>query len=107
MQCKMDHIVLNVEDDEKMIAFYRDVLRLATDRLADYQAGKAPFPSVRLNPYTIIDLFPKRLWQADAAMGPGRSNLNHLCLAMDNISWDGLVARLEANHVTIEAGLVD
>ena len=83
MQCRMDHIVLNVDDVEKMITFYTNVLMLATERLTEYREGKVPFPSVRLNPKTIIDLFPKRLWQANGASGPGRSNLNHYCLSME------------------------
>ena len=102
----MDHIVLNVDDDEKMIAFYTNVMMLATERLTEYREGKVPFPSVRLNPQTIIDLFPKRLWQANGASGPGRSNLNHFCLSMSKITWDVLVARLDANHITIEEGPV-
>ena len=32
MQCTMDHIVLNVEDDEKMMAFYSKVLMLSNSR---------------------------------------------------------------------------
>ena len=33
MQCLMDHIVLNVEHDEKMIAFYSKVLMFPTERV--------------------------------------------------------------------------
>ena len=33
MQCTMDHIVLNVEDDEKMMDFYSKVLMLEAERL--------------------------------------------------------------------------
>lgn len=39
MQCLMDHIVLNVEDDEKVIAFYSRVLMFPTERLDKYRAG--------------------------------------------------------------------
>ena len=53
MQCLMDHIVLNMEDDEKMIGFYSKVLMLATERLKEYRAGNVPFPSVRMNSETI------------------------------------------------------
>ncbi len=35
MQCSMDHIVLNVEDDDKMINFYPKVLMLAPERLKE------------------------------------------------------------------------
>ena len=33
MQCLMDHIVLNMEDDDKMISFYSKVLMMPTERL--------------------------------------------------------------------------
>lgn len=59
MECVMDHIVLNIENDEKMIHFYTKVLLLTPERIEEYYAGKVPFPSVRMNTGTIIDLFPK------------------------------------------------
>lgn len=106
MICLMDHIVLNVEDAEAMTAFYADVLGLPAERLEEYRAGKVPFPSVRLNADTIIDLFPKRLWQKNASAGKGRPNLNHFCLAMEKSIWDSLLERLETNRVDISEGPV-
>jgi len=106
MECRMDHIVLNVEDDKIMIAFYTDVLLLAPERLAEYRAGKVPFPSMRLNPDTIIDLFPKRLWSRSGLAEKGRDNLNHFCMALTRNDWQHLVARLQAKGVEIEEGPV-
>jgi extradiol dioxygenase family protein len=106
MQCLMDHIVLNMEDDEKMIAFYSKVLMLASERLKEYRAGKVPFPSVRLNSDTIIDLFPKKLWQKSSTTGKGRDNLNHFCIALSKETWEELRERLKANNVDIEEGPV-
>jgi catechol 2,3-dioxygenase-like lactoylglutathione lyase family enzyme len=106
MQCFMDHIVLNVEDDEKMIAFYSKVLMLASERLEEYRAGKVPFPSVRLNSETIIDLFPKRMWQKGSMTEKGRNNLNHFCIALSKETWEDLLERLKANNVDIEEGPV-
>ena len=102
----MDHIVLNVEDVEAMVAFYVDVLAMPTERLEAYRSGKVPFPSVRLNADTIIDLFPKRLWAKHAPKGKGRVNLNHFCMTMDKGEWDALLERLEANAVPIAEGPV-
>lgn len=106
MQCFMDHIVLNVEDDEKMMAFYTKVLMLASERLEEYRAGKVPFPSVRLNSETIIDLFPKKMWQKNSTTGKGRDNLNHFCITLSKESWEHLLARLKANNVDLEEGPV-
>lgn len=104
--CLMDQIVLNVADDETMISFYSEVLQLSTERLEEYRAGRVPFPSVRVNADTIIDLFPKRLWQASFPRGEGRENLNHFCIALVKAEWDALRSRLESNAVAIEEGPV-
>lgn len=102
----MDHIVINVEDMETMIGFYVDVLELAPARVEAYRRGEAPFPSVRLNADTIIDLFPKTVWAATAALGPGRENMNHFCITLVKDEWDALGSRLAANGVAIEVGPV-
>ena len=106
MECVMDHIVLNVEDEEKMLAYYSEVLMLAPERVEEYQAGDVPFPSVRLNADTVIDLFPKKLWQKSAAAAKGRENLNHFCIASTKEAWQDLSERLKANDVAIEEGPV-
>jgi len=106
MQCLMDHIVLNVEDDERMIAFYSKVLMFEPERLEEYRAGDVPFPSVRLNPDTIIDLFPKKMSEKTARAGGGRENLNHFCIALSKGTWEKLLKRLQANNVEIEEGPV-
>lgn len=106
MECLMDHIVLNVEDDEKMIAFYSQVLLFATERLDEYRKAEAPFPSVRLNADTIIDLFPKKMWWKNRPAGPGRENLNHFCIVLGKAEWADLMERLRANNVNIEQGPV-
>ena len=106
MQCLMDHIVLNVENDEKMIAFYSKVLMLSPERLEEYRAGKVPFPSVRLNSDMIIDLFPKKMWQKNAPTGQGRKNLNHFCISLSKEAWEDLLERIKANNVDIEEGPV-
>jgi len=106
MECLMDHIVLNMDDEEKMIAFFTSVLKLAPERLEEYRAGKVPFPSVRLNKDTIIDLFPKQMWQKGAMESAGRHNLNHFCMSMSKETWDELKQRLELNSIEIEDGPV-
>ena len=106
MECLMDHIVLNIEDEEKMIYLYTKVLMLASERLKEYNAGEVPFPSVRLNSNTIIDLFPKKMWQNGYGNKQGRKHLNHFCLALTKDSWVELLARLKENSTKIEEGPV-
>ena len=48
MNCVMDHIVLNVENEDAMLAFYQEILTLPAERLEEYRAQKASFPSVRI-----------------------------------------------------------
>jgi len=106
MRCVMDHIVLNVTDLEAMLAFYTEVLQLQSERLDEYRQGVVPFPSVRLNADTVIDLFPQSLWQKTAPPGSGRHNLNHLCLALAKSDWHALDERLQGRGVAITAGPV-
>lgn len=106
MECLMDHIVLNVEDDEKMITFYSQVLMMRPERLEEFHAGNVPFPSVRLNADTIIDLFPKNMWQKDAQDRRGHRNLNHFCIVLSKPTWEDLLRRLKAADVAIEEGPV-
>jgi catechol 2,3-dioxygenase-like lactoylglutathione lyase family enzyme len=106
MEYLMDHIVLNVENEENMTAFYTEVLQMRPERVQEYRAGKVPFPSVRLNSDTIIDLFPKKMWQKSNQAEQGRENLNHFCIALNKGEWDNLLVRLEANNVKIEEGPV-
>ena len=63
MPIHMDHIVLNVNDDDKMMLLYTEVMKFTPERLQEYRSRKVPFPSVRINDDTIIDLFPKALWK--------------------------------------------
>src|SRR5665647_1166189 len=106
MECLMDHIALNVEDAEKMITFYSKILLFATERLEQYRTGDVPFPSVRLNADTIIDLFPKKIWQDSSGTGQDSGRLNHFCIALNKKEWENLLERLQANNVDIEVGPV-
>lgn len=46
---ELDHAVIWVKNAEKSLAFYVDILGLTPVRAAEFQDGKARFPSVRLN----------------------------------------------------------
>ena len=106
MQGYLDHMVLNIEDDETIIDFYTKILLLPPERLEDYRSGEAPFPSVRINQDTVIDLFPKKLWEQDATAGKGFGSLNHFCLSLTKMDWEGLHRRLIDNNIPISEGPV-
>ncbi|MEW1865125.1 VOC family protein [Streptomyces sp. NBC_00669] len=77
-----DHLVLNVEDVDRALAFYCGPLGLEPVRVDEWRAGKAPFPSVRVSPTTIIDL---------VANPRGESNVDHLCLVVEPLDWHEVV----------------
>lgn len=107
MQGFLDHIVLNIEDDDTMLEFYTNMLRLQAERLEEYRAGDAPFPSVRINQDTVIDLFPKKLWKQPMSTGQkGFENLNHFCLSLTKKDWEDLHRRLLNNQIPISEGPV-
>jgi catechol 2,3-dioxygenase-like lactoylglutathione lyase family enzyme len=71
----LDHIVLNVADVERSLAWYTDQLGLDGERVEEWRNAEAPFPSVRIDETTVIDLV--------AASRTGE-NVNHLCLVVEN-----------------------
>ena len=77
----MDHIVLLTADVERALAFYTQVLGLAPVRVDEWRAGTAPFPSVRIDDHTLIDLFEgERTGE----------NLAHVCLVIAPTDLDHL-----------------
>lgn len=106
MKCMMDHIVLNVRDEAAMIGFYTEVLLFAPERLEAYRQGQVPFPSVRMNCDTVIDLFPPTMWKGVSTASDGAGHLNHFCIALSRGDWEQLTVRLEANQVEIDDGPV-
>ncbi|HEY1726771.1 MAG TPA: VOC family protein [Candidatus Baltobacteraceae bacterium] len=76
----VDHIVFNVADIERSLEFYSRGLGLRAERVAEFRAGKVPFPSVRINAETIIDFFPPSYHKA----APGGQNVNHIALTLEN-----------------------
>jgi catechol 2,3-dioxygenase-like lactoylglutathione lyase family enzyme len=95
----MDHIVLNVRDAERALAFYCGVLGLPGERLEEFRRGEVGFPSVRINESTLIDLNV----DAPAAEGnePRRKNLNHYCLVAEDIDLAALSHGLKSQGVTV------
>ena len=100
---ELDHVVLNVADVERSLAFYVDGLGLRGERIDAFRRGDVKFPSARVNDGTIIDLFPPKMHGDVNAASP---NLNHLCLVTTNTP-DEIRTHLEALEVPIEQGPVE
>lgn len=54
----LDHLVLVVADVERALAWYGRHAGLTGVRVEEWRAGDAPFPSLRVDAATIIDLVP-------------------------------------------------
>ncbi|MGW8379410.1 VOC family protein [Streptomyces sp. ODS28] len=81
-----DHLVLNVADVERALAFYCGPLGLDPVRVEEWRAGKVPFPSVRVSQGTIIDLV-----QEDGDGGAEGANVDHFCLVVEPLDWQRVV----------------
>ncbi len=79
----LDHIVLDVADVERSLAFYVDQLGLTPMRVDEWRRGEILFPSVRVDATTIIDLL---------AGEPSGENMNHFCLVIDPTDLEALGA---------------
>lgn len=103
---ELDHIVLNVADIERSLAFYTGVLGLQAERLEEFRSGHVGFPSVRINEGTIIDLFPSKERVAQAGSAKTDGNLNHFCLVIGREDFTGVVEHLSRHQIAIREGPV-
>ena len=101
MKIFLDHIVLNVEDVDLAVKFYQEIIGLKPERLDEYHKGEAPFPSMRINADTVVDIFPPHMWLGKETGEETHSNLNHFCLTLDFEDWKALIERLESYDIKI------
>jgi catechol 2,3-dioxygenase-like lactoylglutathione lyase family enzyme len=103
MTRRLDHVVLWVQDPLASVDFYEKVVGFPGVRVAEFRAGKAPFPSVRISDDAIIDLMKREaapMLNAMAAMGDEKAAdsaghpVNHVCVAMSQEEFDELRRRL-------------
>jgi catechol 2,3-dioxygenase-like lactoylglutathione lyase family enzyme len=78
-----DHVVLNVSDVERSVAFYCGELGLKPERLDEWRDKKVFFPSVRIDDHTLIDLLE---------VPRTGENANHICLVVDPTDFDAAKA---------------
>jgi catechol 2,3-dioxygenase-like lactoylglutathione lyase family enzyme len=77
----IDHVVLNVADTERSLAFYLGDLGLAPVRVDEWRRGEVFFASVRVDPTTIIDLLE---------VAPDGRNVDHVCLVVEQVDLQAL-----------------
>jgi catechol 2,3-dioxygenase-like lactoylglutathione lyase family enzyme len=79
----IDHVVLNVSDPRRSLAWWRDLLGAELLRVDEWEAGEVLFPSVRLDEATIIDLLEGE-----------RSgvNVDHVCVVVDGADLEEVAA---------------
>ena len=91
----LDHIALRVQNVEASLSFYAGILGLPTERVELWRDNQVPFPSVRLNPDTLIDLME--------GVSAG-SDLDHYCLVIEATDMVALKARFEGVGVGVQEG---
>ena len=77
----IDHVVFNVSDVERALAWWRDLLGLEPVRLDEWRRGEVPFVSVRVSAGTILDLFQ---------LERSGENVDHVALQVDDADLDEL-----------------
>jgi catechol 2,3-dioxygenase-like lactoylglutathione lyase family enzyme len=85
-----DHLVLRCADVETTLAWYVDVLGLQPVRVDEWRRAQVPFPSVRVDDGTIIDL-------VGGSTDDGR--LDHICIVVDAVDLAVLAASGEFDVV--------
>jgi glyoxylase I family protein len=80
---EIDHVVFNVTDAEKAVAWWRDLLGLEAERLEEWRRGEVPFVSVRINEGTILDLFVRERTG---------ENVDHMAIRVTDVDLDELAA---------------
>ena len=73
----LDHLVLVVGDVERTMAWYGRHAGLPGVRVDEWRRGEAPFPSLRVDESTIIDLIP-----TGGDHAAGRGHLDHICFVV-------------------------
>jgi len=106
----LDHAVLWVENANRALDFYVNVLGLEPVRADEFAAGKARFPSVRVNEGTVFDIMERNELltlvrnftggQEDVGGAP----INHLCLSMSESEYETVLERLVARGIELTSG---
>ena len=88
-----DHVVLNVADVERTLAFYCDQLGLKPERVEQWRNNEVFFPSVRIDDHTLIDLLQ---------VPRTGENANHICLVVDPADFDAIKAPASPGAASVQ-----
>ncbi|CAL9417385.1 VOC family protein [Streptomyces sp. NPDC057838] len=102
---RLDHVVLWVRDPLAAADFYQKAVGMEPVRLTEFAAGEVPFPSVRVNDETILDLMPltfaERMTMLPGAADSSGHPVNHVCLSLSRGDFDTLLSRLREHSVPV------
>ncbi|WP_461074253.1 VOC family protein [Streptomyces deserti] len=102
---RLDHVVLWVRDPVASADFYEKAVGLEAIRLTEFAAGDVPFPSVRVNEETILDLMPltmaERMTMLPGAADSAGHPVNHVCLSLPGGDFDTLLSRLQERSIPV------
>lgn len=105
LRADLDHIALDCKGSPlDLAAFYTDVFGFAPYRVDEFRRGKAPFPSVRVSPITIIDFFPMK--EGGGQLPKGLRQSNHFCFSVSKPDYENLMRRFQEKNVEIIEGPV-
>lgn len=106
---RLDHVVLWTKNPRASMDFYCRVVGLEPVRFDEFEAGDAPFPSVRVCDDSIIDLMPLDNVAGTESLTriPGSAGhpVNHVCIALSKPEYEALDRRLQAEGVDTGARL--
>ena len=94
----LDHFVLRVRDLDAALGFYRDILGLPIEFLAEYRAGQRPFVSARVGGQ-LIDLVPDPTY--DPAAGRSHGGFLHFCVGIEAGQLAAVGSWLKERGVTV------
>ena len=104
------HAVLWVESASRALDFYVNVVGLEPVRAEEFKAGKARFPSVRINEGTIFDIMERSELLSLVRNFTGSRNdvggdpINHLCISMSASEYEAILERLLVHGVELKSG---
>ncbi|HTJ66767.1 MAG TPA: VOC family protein [Actinospica sp.] len=104
----LDHVVLWVTDPVDTAEWLIGIAGFEPVRLDEYKKGDSPFPSLRVNEFSIIDLCPiaeaadvNAMTKNDASAG---FPVNHVCIALESrAEYERLASRFEQAGVDTSA----